>query len=57
MRPLHRLVLAFVFAGTLAGCVVYDGPYPAQRYYYYHGDRDGFYRHDRDGYCWHCGRW
>jgi len=57
MRPLRILVLALVCSGTLAGCIVYDGPYPARGYYYYRGDRDDFYRHDRDGYCWHCGRW
>jgi len=56
MQPLRTLVLAFVVAGTLAGCVVYDGPYPAHRSYYYRGDGGDFYHRDRDD-CWRCGRW
>lgn len=48
MSALRKLLWLLALAGTLAGCVVYDGPYPAHRYYYYHHDRDD---------CWHCDHW
>ena len=50
MQALQKILLLLVVAGTLAGCVVYDGPYPYRPYpRYYHF-------HDRDD-CWHCDRW
>jgi len=53
MRVLRTLVLCLVLAGTMAGCVVYDGPYPGRRYYHFR-DGDDFHGHHD---CWHCGRW
>jgi hypothetical protein len=61
MRTLGKIIVPLLLAGTLAGCIVYDGPYPAYRpyqpYYYqsygFHDRPFGF--RDHDG-CWNCGR-
>jgi hypothetical protein len=42
MKALRTAIASLVLAATLAGCVIYGGPYRPYRAYYGHA-------------CWHCG--